>query len=146
MTLDDYLSLFPGHTREKTRFMALAEVVLRQALDLVSLTGSLGSAFSPETAQGVQLDQVAASMGLFRTDISVNEAVSDETFRDYILKKLNLWTWDGTNGSVPATLAKIQPGAEMLDNQDGTATVTGAGIQPVPVEELFPVTGGVRIV
>ena len=146
MILDDYLSLFPGHTREKTRFMALAEAVLRQAMDLIFLTGSLGSAFSPETAQGVQLDQVAASMGLFRTNISVNEAVSDEIFRGYILKKLNRWAWDGTNGSVPETMAKIQPGAEMLDNQDGTVTVTGAGIQPVPVEELFPVTGGVRIV
>ncbi len=31
MVLSDYLSLFPGATRENERFMVLAETVLRQA-------------------------------------------------------------------------------------------------------------------
>ena len=37
MNPNDYLALFLGATREKPRFMALAETVLRQAADLQSL-------------------------------------------------------------------------------------------------------------
>ena len=144
MILEDYLSLFPGNTREKPRFMALAETLLRQVTDLQAVVRELNAAFAPEYAQGAQLDALGASLGLSRADISVNEPVPDEMFRDYLLKKLQLWTWDGTNGSVPGLLAEIQPGAVQTDNLDGTVTVTGAGEQPVPVKGLFPVSAGIR--
>ena len=36
MHLDDYLSLFPGSTREKARFMSLAGAVLQQVMDLIA--------------------------------------------------------------------------------------------------------------
>ena len=124
--------------------MALAAAVLRQAEDLQAVVGEINRAFSPEYAQGAQLDALGASLGLSRTDLSAG-GVTDETFRDYVRKKLLLWTWDGRNGSVPELLERITPGAGQEDNMDGTVTVTGAGVQPVPVKELFPVTAGIRI-
>ena len=46
MTLNDYLALFPGATRDKPRFMALAEAVLQQVIDLFPLIAQLQSGFS----------------------------------------------------------------------------------------------------
>jgi hypothetical protein len=79
-------------------------------------------------------------------DTSDGAAVTDDDFRDFIQKKLIRWSWDGRNGTVAEVVEKIKPGAVETDNQDGTVTITGAGTQPGPVEELFPVTAGVRVV
>ena len=146
MNLIDYLSLFPGNTREKHRFMTLAGAVLQQAIDLQAAVGQINGAFAPETAQGAQLDALAASLGLSRLDTSAGAAVTDTAFRDFIQKKLIRWAWDGTNRSAPAIVTKLQPGASQTDNMNGTVTVTGAGAQPAPVKDLFPVTAGIRVV
>ena len=144
MTLNDYLSFFPGNTREKTRFMALATAVLRQVIDLQEIVGEVNSAFAPASALGAQLEALAASLGLKRADTTAGSDATDEVFRDYIRKKLIRWGWDGTNASVPAIVAKIRAGAEQVDNQNGSVTVTGAGTQPAAVKEIFPIPAGVR--
>ena len=144
--LEDYLSLFPGSTREKQRFMAIVTVVLQQVTDLQAVVGQINGAFAPESAQGMQLEALAASLGLSRLDTSAGAAVTDAAFRDFIRKKLIQWSWNGTNKAVPAIVAKLQQGASQMDNQNGTVTVTGAGTQPAAVKELFPVTSGVRVV
>jgi hypothetical protein len=140
----DYLSLFPGSTRERQRFMALATAVLQQVMDLQGVVSQINGAFAPERAQGAQLDVLAASLGLSRVDTSAGVTVSDATFRDFIRKKLIQWSWDGRNVTVSDVLTKIQPGARQTDNMNGTVTVTGAGSQPAPVKGLFPIPGGVR--
>ena len=142
--MEDYLALFPGSTREKARFMALAEALLLQVMGLQVVVGQINGAFAPESAQGVQLEALAASLGLSRLDTSTGAAVTDEAFRDFIRKKLIQWGWDGTNMAVPTIVAKIQQGASQTDNMNGTVTVTGAGTQPAPVKELFPIAAGVR--
>ena len=144
MTINDYLALFPGSTREKHRFMSLATVVLQQVMDLQTVIGQINGAFVPESAQGSQLDVLAESLGLSRLDTSAGAAVTDAAFRDFIRKKLIQWSWDGTNKAVPAIVAKIQQGATQMDNQNGTVTVNDAGTQPAPVKALFPITAGVR--
>ena len=141
---EDYIALFPGSTREKQRFMAIATVVLQQVMDLQAVVGEINNVFAPESAQGVQLEALAASLGLSRLDTSAGAVVTDEAFRDFIRKKLIQWSWDGTNKAVPAIVAKIQQGASQTDNMNGTVTVTGAGTQPAPVKALFPMTAGVR--
>lgn len=143
MQLNDYLALFPGSTREKPRFMALAAAVLQQAADLQAVVSQINEAFAPQTANGAQLDALGASLGLSRADTSAGIAASDETFRDYILKKLILWGWDGTNRTVPAITERLQPGSSELDNQDGSVTITGAGAQPAEPNRLYPVPAGV---
>ena len=140
----DYLSLFPGSTREKQRFMALATAVLQQVTNLQSVVSQINGAFAPTGAQGAQLDVLAASLGLSRTDTSAGVTASDTVFRDFIRKKLIQWSWDGRNVTVSDVLTKIQPGARQTDNMNGTVTVTGAGSQPAPVKGLFPIPGGVR--
>ena len=144
LLMEDYLALFPGSTREKTRFMALAAAVLQQVMDLQAVVGQINGAFVPESAQESQLDALAESLGLSRLDTSAGAAVSDEAFRDFIRKKLIQWSWDGTNKAVPEIVEKIQQDANQVDNMNGTVTVTGAGTQPAPVKELFPITAGVR--
>ena len=136
MTLTDYLALFPGATREKARFMALAEAVLRQATDLMTLTEQLQSGFSFAAAEGKQLDDIAAAVGLSRAGPDCTEG----DFRAYLLAKLALWTWDGTNETVPEVLARALPGVRLTDNSDGTVTVTGEA-----PDELIPVPAGVKI-
>ena len=144
MTLNDYLDLFPGSTREKQRFMALATAVLQQVTDLQTVVSQINGAFAPASAQGEQLDVLGASLGLSRGETSAGVTASDTVFRDFITKKLIRWSWDGRNVTAPEALAKIKPGATIADNQNGTVTITGAGSQPAPVKDLFPITAGVR--
>ena len=138
----EWLSLFPGASRDRPRFMALAEAILRQAEDLAALTAQVQAGFSFEKAEGIQLDQIAEAIGLNRRDIGAD--VPDETFRQYLLAKLALWTWDGTNKTVPEVLGIALPGSTQTDNGDGTVTVnTGSNLPP---EKVFPVPVGVGIV
>jgi hypothetical protein len=144
MPINDYLALIPGSTREKQRFMALATVVLQQVTDLQAVVGEINRAFAPTGAQGAQLDVLAASVGLCRADTSAGVTASDEVFRDFVKKKLIQWSWDGTNASVPEIVAKLQSGSSQTDNQNGTVTITGAGTQPAPIKDLFPIPAGIR--
>ena len=138
MTLQDYLSLFPGASREKARFMALAEAVLQQALDLQAVVRQTQAAYSVEGAEGVQLDAVAGVLGVHRADLSEN--APDGALRMYLMSKLALWRWDGTNGTAQAVLEETLPGRTETDNQDGTVTVSPAGRK-----DLVPVSAGVRV-
>ena len=142
----DWLALFPGATRDKPRFMALVEAVLRQVNDLLPLIAQLQSGFCFETAEGKQLDQVAAAMGLSRKDTAEGPTCSDETFRTYIRTKLALWRWEGTNAGVHEMLESVLPESVVTDNGNGTVTVIPEGNLPAEVGKLFPVPAGVRIV
>ncbi len=128
--LSDYLSLFPASSRERPRFMALAEAVLRQAADLMTLAAALQPGYSFACAEGIQLDCAAEASGLKRADLGTD--VPDEAFRRYVLAKLALWTWDGTNETVPAVLEAASPGSILTDNGDGTVTVNGGSVLPIP--------------
>ena len=145
MTLEDYLSLFPGSTREKPRLMAVASAVLQQAVDLQAVVGEVNVAFAPASAQGVQLDALGESLGLSRLDTTAGAAATDEVYRDFIRKKLIRWGWDGTNKSMPGIAEQMKAGSVEKDNLNGTVTVTGAGSQPATVKDIYPVTGGIRV-
>ena len=134
MTLSDYIALFPGASREKARFVELAEAVLQQAVDLMTLIESIQSGFSFASATGEQLDAIAAAIGLSR-----ESGMTDEAFRAYVLQKLKLWTWDGLNVNVPAVLPA---GVTETDNLNGTVTVSPTGT----AKELLPVPAGVRMI
>ena len=134
----DYMSLFPAYTRDKPRFAALAQAVLRQAQDLIALIPSLESGFSFAQAEGAQLDSLGASVSIPR-----QEGWSDETYRSVLLKKLRLYTWDGTNEAVSRFLDE---GQAQHDNTDGSVTVQEGSSLPLPANELFPMPMGVRAV
>ena len=144
MTLEDYLGLFPGNTREKSRFMAVASAVLQQVVDLQAVVGELNAAFSPDSAQGAQLDVLGESLGLSRLDTTAGATATDEVFRDFIRKKLIRWGWDGTNKSVPGIAEQMKAGSVEKDNLNGTVTVTGAGMQPAAVKDLYSIPAGIR--
>ena len=136
----EWLSLFPGASRDRPRFMALAEAVLRQASDLAALTAQMQAGFSFARAEGIQLDQIAAAIGLNRSDIGTD--VPDETFRQYLLAKLALWIWDGTNKTVPEVLSIALPGSTQTDNGDGTVSISGA----MMTKRVYPVPAGIKII
>ena len=137
----DYLSFFPDASREHPRFMAFAEAVLQQAVDLISLIASLQSGFSFAAAEGKQMDDLAAAVGLAR-----ESGMTDESFRQYLLAKLALWTWDGMNEDVKRVLDAALPGSTQTDNQDGTVTAAPVQMLPADAGELFPVPAGIRLV
>ena len=139
MTLEDYLALFPPASREKPRLAALAQAVLRQAADLIPLTSQLASGFSFARAEGVQLDLLGESIGIPRADTPGGAEATDEAYRAYLLAKLALWTWDGTNEGAAETQEKILPGSALRDNGDGTVTVSPPG-------GIFCVPAGIRAV
>ena len=134
MDINDYLALFPGASREKPRFMALAQAVLQQVVDLMTLIETIQSGFSFATAVGSQLDAITEAVGLSR-----EYGMTDEDFRAYLLQKLKLWTWDGTNVNAPAVLPE---GVTETDNRDGTVTVSPAGTR----QDLLPIPAGVRMI
>ena len=129
-----YLELFPGYTRGKARFMVLAQAVLQQAEDLMALVPMTESGFSFAQATGVQLDALGKSVSIPR-----QEGWDDETYRAVLLKKLRLYTWDGTNEAVSWFL---DAGQAQHDNADGSVTLQTSGL-PLPANDLFPVPMGV---
>ena len=139
MILNEYLALFPGATREKTRFMTLAGAVLRQVTDLQEVIGTMNGAFSFAGAEGLQLDAFAEALGIRRAELGEN--VPDSAFRQYIRGKLALRRWIGTNGTAQAMLDEALPGRTETDNQDGTVTVTPDGDR---WKTLLPVSAGVK--
>ena len=134
MTLNDYLNLFPAYSREKPRFSALAEAVLRQATDLIALIPNLESGFSVDSAAGTQLDALGAS---FFTPRQLGW--DDETYRKVLLRKLKLNTWDGSNET---SFDYLEEGETFCDNVNGTVTVRTPS--PLPAEGMLPVPMGVK--
>lgn len=115
--------------------MALAEAVLSQATDLQHVVAEIRAGYAVGQAEGNQLDAFAEAVGLRR-----ETGMGDEAFRQYLLAKLALWTWDGTNENAPAALS-AQPGVTVMDNSNGTVTVSPAGVE----KELLPVPAGVGV-
>ena len=136
MNLDDYLSLFPAYTRGMLHFIALAEAVLRQVTDLTDLVPQLASGFSFAHAEAVQLDALGGSVGIIR-----QEGRDDESYRRVLLKKLKLFTWDGTN---ERAFDFAEEGEVFVDNDDGT--VTARTDVPLPAGEVMPVPMGIKAV
>ena len=145
MTLQDYILIFPGASREKPKFMALSQAVLRQVADLLPVTSALISGFSLGAAVGVQLDQIAEGWGLKRADTAYGSGATDEQFRAFLTAKLAQWQWDGTNAGVDAALAAIPEATKQVDNLDGTVTVTLTGSLPAGRKAVLPVPMGVTV-
>ena len=124
----DYLGMFPSASRSKVRFMGMAAALLGQVTDLMDVAAGINGAFSVSSAVGAQLDALGEFFAIPR-----QYGWNDLTYREYIRKKLEIWRWDGTNSTVRDVLAG-QPGAQMIDNGDGTVIVRpGSGVFPVPI-------------
>ena len=145
LNLDFYLNQFTPAIREKPRFMALASAVLSQADDLFTLLQSaFPEAYSLDTAVGAGLNLLGAQLGIPRPAPDT----PDEDYRFLLQARIAARHWNGTNGTLPAALEEAFPGmsAQMIDNMDGTVTISVDGELPFPPEEMFPVPAGVRIV
>ena len=104
--------------------------------DLTDLVPQLASGFSFARAEGVQLDALGGSVGIIR-----QEGRDDESYRRVLLKKLKLYTWDGTN---ERAFDFAEEGEVFVDNDDGT--VTARTDVPLPAGEVMPVPMGIKAV
>ena len=136
----NYMSLFPSASRSLPRFSALAEAILSQVNDLLSVIAALPAAFSVLQAVGIQLDAIGESFMLLRP-----EGLSDADYRTYLSAKLVLFTWDGANDSAQALMTRLFPGSTLCDNCNGTVT-----IHPVSMlqsdQRIYPLPAGVRAI
>ena len=132
----DYMTLFPGYTRDKPRFAALAAAVLQQVNDLIALVPEMESGFSVAHAVGAQLDALGVSLSIPR-----QSGWSDETFRSILLRKLRRNQWDGLNSSA---FDYVDEGETFTDNCNGTITATT--VEAVPAKEVMPVPMGFKAV
>ena len=132
----DYMTLFPGYTRDKPRFAALAAAMLQQVNDLITLVPEMESGFSVAHAVGAQLDALGVSLSIPR-----QSGWSDETFRSILLRKLRRNQWNGLNDSA---FEYVDEGETFTDNCNGTVTATT--VEAVPAKEVMPVPMGFKTV
>ena len=130
----DYMTLFPGYTRDKPRFAALAAAVLQQVNDLIALIPELESGFSVAHAVGEQLDALGVSLSIPR-----QSGWNDETYRSILLRKLRRNQWNGLNDSA---FEYIDAGETFIDNCNGT--ITAVTVEAVPAGEVMPVPMGFK--
>ena len=132
----DYMTLFPGYTRDKPHFAALAAAVLQQVNDLIALVPEMESGFSVAHAVGEQLDALGVSLSIPR-----QSGWNDETYRSILLRKLRRNQWNGLNDSA---FEYIDAGETFIDNCNGT--VTAVTVEAVPAGEVMPVPMGFKAV
>ena len=132
----DYMTLFPGYTRDKPRFAALAAAVLQQVYDLIALVPEMESGFSVAHAVGEQLDALGVSLSIPR-----QSGWNDETYRSILLRKLRRNQWNGLNDSA---FEYVDEGETFTDNCNGT--VTAVTVEAVPAGEVMPVPMGFKAV
>ena len=130
------MTLFPGYTRDKPRFAALAAAVLQQVNDLIALVPEMEAGFSVAHAVGAQLDALGVSLSIPR-----QSGWNDETFRSILLRKLRRNQWNGLNDSA---FEYIDAGETFIDNCNGTVTATT--VEAVPAKEVMPVPMGFKTV
>ncbi len=136
----DYMTLFPSASRNMPRFSALAQAILSQVNDLMAVIAVLPEAYSITHAVGDQLDAIGKSFMLSRP-----EGLEDEAYRLYLLMKLSLFTWDGSNESAQRLVRQYLPGASICDNCDGTMTIYSPFSQWID-QGMFPVPAGIRVI
>ena len=132
----DYMTLFPGYTRDKPHFAALAAAVLQQVNDLIALVPELESGFSVAHAVGEQLDALGVSLSIPR-----QSGWSDETYRSILQRKLRRNQWNGLNDS---SFGYVDEGETFTDNCNGTVTATT--VEAVPAGEVMPVPMGIKTI
>ena len=132
----DYMTLFPGYTRDKPHFAALAAAVLKQVNDLIALVPEMEAGFSVAHAVGTQLDALGASVAIPR-----QSGWNDETYRSILLRKLRRNQWNGLNS---CAFEYVDEGETFTDNCNGT--VTAVTVETVPAKEVMPVPIGIRTI
>ena len=130
----DYMTLFPGYTRDKPHFAALAAAVLKQVNDLIALVPEMEAGFSVAHAVGEQLDALGVSLSIPR-----QSGWNDETYRSILQRKLRRNQWNGLNDSA---FEYVDEGETFTDNCNGTVTATT--VEAVPAGEVMPVPMGFK--
>ena len=137
----DYRDCFGSAVRGMTRFMGLAEAVLGQVEDLISLITAMPGSFSLDLAEGVQLEQVGTALNVSRTI-----GMTDEDYRELIRMKLRLWQWNGTNEEVAGVINDIDPEGSERDNDDLSVYISPSVSLQIDAKEIYPLPAGVTIV
>lgn len=168
----DYSALITSEHNNKSKFVAMVELVAGSLADATNTATELPSAFDLDVAIGAQLDVIGLWVGISRavkTPLAVYFAfdtgglgfdqgawrgpfdpdsglteLDDETYRTLIRAKIGANHWDGTlDGSKPI-LALVFPGPAVafIEDNQDMSMTIGIAGQPPSALELALLTGG----
>lgn len=139
-----YIGLLTSEYTNSPKLNALLYKLLRKFDDASQVLVQMDTAFDLDSAVGVQLDMLGATVSAFRTvDFQPSNGVSpvldDATFRIYIKAKIGANQWDGTRLSLYPLWQQLFPGGSIIivDNQDMTADVVPVGSFTSIVQDLI---------
>jgi len=149
MSIAPYLSLITSEHSDKPNYMAWLSALLQKVDDGMSASNSIPSAFSLNTAEGVQLDILGQLIGQPR-DIGIpltnsSSILDDEHYRMVLRSRIVRNQWDGTVGEIYDIWNAAFPGTQLalVDNQDMTMTANITNLEDNLSAEL--VTAGLII-
>jgi len=125
VAVDDYLKLIPSQHRNKPRYMATVEALLRPADGIADVLEELRTAFDLDTGIGRQLDAVGVRVGRARhlhtplTDVYFSWNTEDVGWNEGVWKGL----YDPESGllSLPDDIYRLLLKAKVAANRwDGT--------------------------
>lgn len=134
IAISNYLALITSQYQNSPKFLAWLEAVLQIAHDVSVCADSIPAAFDLDTAVGVQLDVVGASIGQprlldFQPTGGQSAYLEDATYRNILKLKTMTNYWDGKIATIYDAWYKIFPDVvlNIHDNMDMTADVTITG-------------------
>lgn len=167
MAVDEYLNLIPSQHRQKPRYLATVEALIRPVDGVADLLEELRTAFDLDTAVGKQLDAVGVRVGRTRhlhtplTDVyfSWNTAgvgwnegfwkgmydpesgmisLPDEVYRLLLKAKVAANRWDGTTpGAYEAWEIAFSDLGSIIIIQDNQDMSMVVGVAGLPLTPVF---------
>jgi hypothetical protein len=139
-----YQQLLTSQYVNSQKLNALLYVLLKKFDDVSQCLVQMDTALDLDSADGVQLDMLGATVAARRTvgfqpSAGVSPVLDDATYRIYIKAKIAQNQWDGTLPSLYPIWQTLFPGGtiNIIDNQDMTADIVLRGTFTSIIQDLI---------
>lgn len=158
MLYEGYLDLITSEHRNKPKFAAMMEVLLRYTDPVMVTAFNLPDSFSVDTAVGTQLDILGTYLGRsrvmpFNAQNGASSILSDELYRILLKAMIAKMQWHGGIEELQTAWERLLPdiSISIRDNQDMTIDVSLVGVDDDQLREIIergyviPKPQGVRV-
>ena len=137
MAIDAYLNLITSEHRDKPNYIALLRGNLNHYEDSYTLLHGLGSYFTPDDAQGVQLDAIGQFAGVSR--YLNDRKLADDAYRLLIKAAIARDTWNGEIYAIYDLWDALFPDLKLRikDNQNMSMRATIIGTPTALEKEMI---------